>query len=180
MRDRPAQHRRPLLSLLARLEVVHFPLLMDHKLRGQKGEGLPGRLPEAEIGLVSGSVAHEEHLAVLREMRQKSTFLDGPRHLRHPWRHSGHAERVVPSGGSAKPVFSTAPPAPAVIPTEGLPVFLDRVYSIDEKVKVDLSLPGCPPNPQQIAEALEAILNHQEQRHTGKKRLRDLSCHPGG
>jgi F420-non-reducing hydrogenase small subunit len=34
----------------------------------------------------------------------------------------------------------------------------DRVYSVNEVIKVDISIPGCPPTPEWIANALVALL----------------------
>ena len=46
----------------------------------------------------------------------------------------------------------------ALIPNdEELPAILDRVYPCHEIVKVDLFPPGCPPRPELLWQALEAI-----------------------
>ena len=39
-----------------------------------------------------------------------------------------------------------------------LPACLDRSYALDEKIKVDIYLPGCPPHPDWIGEAIVALL----------------------
>ncbi|CAD7781974.1 hypothetical protein DMNBHIDG_02873 [Candidatus Methanoperedenaceae archaeon GB37] len=39
-----------------------------------------------------------------------------------------------------------------------MPAWLDRVYAIDEIAKVDIYIPGCPPHPQNINEAINALL----------------------
>ena len=59
-----------LLELLARVEIVHFPLLMDQKYAGRAGEGDGPELPAADLGLVSGGVASEEQRAILLAMRR--------------------------------------------------------------------------------------------------------------
>ena len=45
---------------------------------------------------------------------------------------------------------------------ENLPKLLDRVYAVDEIVKVDLKLPGCPTSPQIFAQAITALLEGKE------------------
>jgi len=48
---------------------------------------------------------------------------------------------------------------PAADPDDpALPRMLPRTYALDEKIKVDLALPGCPPHPDHIAEAILALL----------------------
>jgi F420-non-reducing hydrogenase small subunit len=47
-------------------------------------------------------------------------------------------------------------------PSENLPPLLDRVYAVDEKIKVDIAIPGCPTNPVIIVEALTALLEGKE------------------
>jgi F420-non-reducing hydrogenase small subunit len=156
-----------LLGLLDRVDIVHFPLLMDHKYQGGvNGEGEMG-LPEAEIGLVSGGVANEEHLTVLRAMREKCRTLisfgtcathGGIPALRNQWPINEALQTIFASGSED---------GKGLIPTE-VPAQLDRVYSIDEKVRVDVSLPGCPPKPEKILEVIEALLEHQSLHLTSK------------
>ena len=57
------------------LEIVHAPVLMDHKYFGQCGEGVTLTIPEAVVGIVTGGVANHEHLEVLEEMRKKCKVL---------------------------------------------------------------------------------------------------------
>lgn len=147
-----------LLPLLDRVEIVHFPLLMDHKYMAPLG-GAALSLPEAEIGLVSGGVAHNEHLAVLREMRRQCRTLialgtcathGGIPAMRNQWPLADSLQTVMAAG--------FIDPSPAKAESSA---FLDRVYSIDEQVRVDVSLPGCPPQPQLIATVIEALLNKE-------------------
>ena len=146
-----------LLDLFAQAEIVHFPLLMDHKYGAPHGEG-DLSLPEADIGVISGGVAHEDHLRVLQEMRRHCRTLialgtcathGGIPAMRNQWSTADTLQTVYSAGGEDDSV-----PSPA-------PAFLDRVYSIDEKVRVEVSLPGCPPRPQLIGAVIHALL-HQE------------------
>jgi len=43
-----------------------------------------------------------------------------------------------------------------------LPLLLDRVYPCHEVVKIDYSLPGCPPRPEAIWKALTALLDGKD------------------
>ncbi len=144
------------------LEIVHSPVLMDHKYFGQTGEGVTLTIPEAVVGIVTGSVSNDEHLEVLEEMREKCQVLialgtcatDGG----IPALMNGQ-DRVESWEG----IFSTVTTDPgASIPTVEVPAPLDRVYACDEKVKVDMKLPGCPPNPSHIAEVIVSLLENRD------------------
>ena len=65
----------PLIDILSKLEIVHMPVLMDHKLYGQTGEGSEMEIPQAEVGILSGSVRNEEHKHLAEEMRKKCNVL---------------------------------------------------------------------------------------------------------
>lgn len=43
-------------------------------------------------------------------------------------------------------------------PQQDIPPLLDRVYAVDEVVKVDLKLPGCPTTPELFATAVTSLL----------------------
>jgi NAD-reducing hydrogenase small subunit len=51
--------------------------------------------------------------------------------------------------GGAAAVLARAWAGPGGVPARapGLPALLDRVLPLHEQVRVDLSLPGCPPRP---------------------------------
>jgi F420-non-reducing hydrogenase small subunit len=43
-------------------------------------------------------------------------------------------------------------------PSEDIPPLLDRVYALDEVIKVDVFIPGCPTSPELVANALTSLL----------------------
>ena len=65
----------PLLDVLKQVEIVHMPVLMDHKLYGQTGEGTEMEIPAADVGLISGGIRSEEHKKLALEMRKKCKIL---------------------------------------------------------------------------------------------------------
>ena len=65
----------PLIDVLKQVEIVHMPVLMDHKLLGQTGEGTELEIPAADVGLISGGIRSEEHKKLAQEMRNKCKFL---------------------------------------------------------------------------------------------------------
>ena len=146
-----------LLELLEHLDIVHMPVLMDHKLSGQLGEKEQLTVPEADVGIVSGGVANEEHVEILLEMRKKCTTLIA---LGTCATHGG-----IPAMANEWPmqqclttVFSTPSTDSCSVPDQEVPLFLDRVYATDEKVAVDILIPGCPPDPDTIKHVLTALI----------------------
>ncbi|MDD2463536.1 MAG: methyl viologen-reducing hydrogenase [Desulfobulbus sp.] len=154
-----------LIALLSRVEVVHFPLLMDHKY--QEVHDVTGSpLPEAEIGVVSGGVASEEQLALVQAMRASCRILvalgtcathGGIPAMRNQWTAQETLQTVYAYGTDEL----------VLIPAE-ISKPLDRVYSVDEKVKVDCLLPGCPPAAEAIVDVLIGLVEDRTVVTTGK------------
>ncbi|APV44279.1 F420-non-reducing hydrogenase small subunit [Dehalogenimonas formicexedens] len=148
----------PLLDLLPSLEFVHMPVLMDHKLFGQTGEKKHMEIPEADVGIVTGSIRNQENKELAEEMRRKCKIIIS---LGSCANFGG-----IPALGNMYnngDIFDiayrkTASTEAGDNPSQGLPALTDRVYSVNEVIKVDVSIPGCPPTPEWIAGALTALL----------------------
>jgi F420-non-reducing hydrogenase small subunit len=150
------------------LELVHAPMLMDHKYFGQCGEGVTLTIPEAVVGFVSGGVSNREHLEVLEEMRGKCNVLIAlgtcATHGGIPALMNGQNRKE-----SWEAIFTSPTTDPgAGVPTVGVAKPLDRVYACDEKVKIDMQLPGCPPNPALIGELIRSLVESREPVLPGK------------
>jgi F420-non-reducing hydrogenase small subunit len=164
-------------DLLARVEVVHFPLLMAHKY-GRAEAGAALSLPEAEIGVVSGGVATRRQLEILEAMRASCQILvalgtcathGGIPAMRNQWT----------TRETLQTVYAFGTEEAALIPAEiGEP--LDRVYSVDEKVRVDVLVPGCPPAAEAIVELLGALVEKRALPTAGKSVCETCPCWRGG
>ncbi len=148
----------PLLDVLKQVQIVHMPVIMDHKIYGQTGEKVEMEIPEAEVGLISGGVRNEEHKKLAQEMRKKCKTLialgscacyGGVPALANQYAVAELLEKVY--HGS----LSTDTDG---IPNRDIPPMTDRVYAVSEVVKVDLQLPGCPTTPEMVANALLSLL----------------------
>ena len=150
-----------LLAVLPQLEFVHIPVLMDHKYFGQTGEGDVHHLeiPPAVVGLISGGIRNQEHLEVAEAMRRSCQVVialgtcathGGIPSLINSFDNEDLFERYYRGSETTDPHATPNDPV--------LPGLLDRTYALDEKIKVDLYLPGCPPHPDQIGEAIVALL----------------------
>lgn len=148
----------PLLGLLPKLEFVHMPVLMDHKYYGQAGEKRELEIPEADVGIISGGIRNEENQRVTEEMRRKCKILIA---LGSCANFGG-----IPALGNmytVQEIFDkvyrgTRSTDSGDTPSTDIPPFKDRVYAVSEAVKVDVQLPGCPPTPELVAEALTSLL----------------------
>jgi F420-non-reducing hydrogenase small subunit len=148
-----------LLTVLGLVDFVHLPALMDHKYYGQTGQGTHIEIPEADVGIISGGLRNAEHLEVAEEMRRKCKAVIA---LGTCATHGGIPALANSYGNSEilDRYYSTETTAPfdGTIPGDGVPELLDRCYALDEKIAVDIYLPGCPPHSDQIFEALTAFL----------------------
>jgi F420-non-reducing hydrogenase small subunit len=149
-----------LLDLLPELNFVHIPVLIDHKYYGQTGEKDVMEIPEAVVGIVSGSVRNDEHKKVLEEMRKKTKILIALG--------SCAAYGGIPSQANMftnedifEKVFRDCPSTDSAPDPDhpDVPKWLDNCKALDEVVNVDITIPGCPPHPELIAEAVTALLN---------------------
>ena len=147
-----------LLDILPLIEVVHSPVLMDHKYYPHGGNGTKPEIPEADVALITGCVRNEENKLLAQEIRNKSKILiangscasfGGIPALANMFTREDMLEKVY------KGIKSTEPGAP---PKENVPALLDRVYSLDEVVKVDVYLPGCPTDPSLLVTALKSLI----------------------
>jgi len=148
----------PLLDILPNLEFVHMPVLMDHKYFGQTGEGTEMTIPEADIGIVSGGVRNEKEKHVLEEMRKKTNTLISLGSCASFGGIPAMANMYSLEDLYDKVYRNSVTTDSADTPATNLPPLLDRVYALDEIVSVDAYIPGCPPNPTMIADALTALL----------------------
>jgi F420-non-reducing hydrogenase small subunit len=149
----------PLLDILPHLNFVHITPLIDHKLFGQLGEKTEMDVPEAVVGIVTGGVRTDEQKHELQEIRKKTKFLialgtcachGGVPAQANMFKNEDVFEKVFRQSPSTDP--SPDPEDPSV------PKWTPTCAAVDEVVKVDISIPGCPPHPDWIVEAITALL----------------------
>lgn len=139
-----------LINLVETVEFVRLPVLMDEK-----------GYPSADVGIVEGAVRSEHDRQALLRLRDSVKTLiafgscavyGGPSGIGWLYDRESVLDRVYGSGPTNAP--GGRPDSDAVKLEEG-------VVPIDEIVKVDLHLPGCPPHPYFIASAISAALGTQ-------------------
>ncbi len=151
----------PLLDILKQLQIVHMPVLMDHKLFGQTGERAEMEIPEAEVGILTGGIRNEDNKKLAQEMRKKCKTLialgscacyGGIPALNNLYTTEEVLQKVYRESCSTEADG---------LPHEEIPPLTDRVYAVSEVVPVDLSLPGCPTTPEMVTAALTALLENK-------------------
>ncbi|MBN1918723.1 MAG: NADP oxidoreductase [Verrucomicrobia bacterium] len=113
------------------------------------------------VGLIEGGCANEENVEVLREFRKHCDVLiavgecaimgDIPA-----------MRNMVPLKECLDEAYLNGPsvynPSGQVPNDPEIPLLLNKVYPINEVVKIDYFLPGCPPSADTIWQALTALL----------------------
>jgi NAD-reducing hydrogenase small subunit len=114
------------------------------------------------VGLIEGGCCNEENVKVLQDFRQhcdiliaigECSIMGGLPALRNGIPLKECMEEAYLKGPSVYNPSGKIPNDPE------LPLILNRVYPINEVVKVDYYLPGCPPPADTLWEALVALLN---------------------
>ena len=135
-----------LLAVLDELDIVRLPILMDTK-----------DYPEAEIGLVTGSIRSEHDLRAAKKMREscKTIVAFGTCPVYGGPQSAGYAhtrdELLDGAYGHNASTRTTTPPV-------DVPPLLDANVPLDAEIDVDVYIPGCPPHPAFIFDGLTALL----------------------
>ena len=116
-----------------------------------------------DIGLIEGGVCNAENAEVLREFRDRCKILVAvgacainggiPAMRNHIDMESCLVEAYIDGIGITDPQIPNDPE---------LPLLLDKVYPIHEVVKIDYSLPGCPPSADVFWQFLSDFIEGRE------------------
>ncbi len=152
----------PLLDILPKLEFVHMPVIMDHKLFGQTGDQPGPEIPEADVGIITGSIRNEENKKLAEEMRKKCKTLIALGSCACYGGLPALANQFMVDEIYEKVYRGCVSTDSADTPSQEVPPLTDRVYALHEVVNVDLKLPGCPTTPEMVVEALTGLLEGKE------------------
>ena len=144
-------HER-LLNVLEKVEIVRLPILVDVK-----------GYPKAKLGLLSGALRTEHDITSAKKMRESCDIImafgtcavfGGPQG-------SGFAHTLDELTDAAFRKNSST--RTDTVPNENLsPLLASGVRPVDSVIEIDRYLPGCPPHPSFIFEALISILENRE------------------
>jgi F420-non-reducing hydrogenase small subunit len=140
-------HER-LLKVLEAISIVRLPILVDIK-----------DYPKATLGIVTGALRTEHDVACAKKMREscQKILAFGTCAVYGGPQGSGYAHSLEELQNAA---FVNNPSTEThFVPDKGVPPLLaDGVKPLDAAISVDAYLPGCPPHPYYIFEALQALL----------------------
>ena len=155
-----------LATLLGKVDVVLWPVALDHKRRDV--EALPDGA--IDVAFVNGAVRLTEQDEWAQLLRRKARILVA-------FGACAHLGGVVGLGnlGDRREILDAAYRRPPSVSNPGgplpgqpvqagghdltLPVLLSRTLPLGDVVPVDYVLPGCPPSPPLIAAAVERLLS---------------------
>jgi len=149
----------PLLDILPLLEFQHMTALVDHKFFGQLGDKTAMEIPEADVAILSGGVRNAEMKHELEEVRKKTKVLialgscatyGGVPAQANMWKNEEVFDKIFRHCSTTEPHADPTDPS--------VPPWTPTCMALDEVVKVDINVPGCPPHPDWIVEALTAVL----------------------
>ena len=157
-----------ILDVVANAEIVFWPVAMDVKYKDVDA------MPDGSIDVCffNGSIRMEEQERIAKLLRRKSKLLiafgtcahqGGVPGLANLWNKKEIFEKVYLQAPSTKNPDATLPKT-AVKAEEGeltLPEFYDTVKTLDQTVEVDYYIPGCPPHPNLVVKAVEAIVKNE-------------------
>lgn len=140
-----------LLELLSTVELRYSPI-MDAK-----------EIPEVDVALIEGGIGNEHNLSVARELRDKAKTviafgscacfggLPGLRNLFdvEDVKQRAFCETVTDGKGVTRH-------------SEAVPALLPNVHPLSDYIQIDYALPGCPPRPDLLGEAIGAILRGEQ------------------
>ena len=153
-----------LLDVDASFDFMFCPCLLDTKKKDIEA------LPDGEIAvtLFNGAIRTDENLEMAHLMRRKSKTLVAygscaangciPA-LSNLHEREQHFESIYRDNPSLDNPAGILPTEEVAVPegTLRLPRFFDRVRSLRQVVDVDYVIPGCPPEPHQLWNVIEAL-----------------------
>ncbi len=156
------------LDVAAAVDIVLWPVALDFKY------GDVEKLKDGEIAVsfINGAIRTSEQEEITKLLRKKSglvvafgscSHMGGIPGLANLWDREHIFNTVykeVPTINNPKDLI----PQEKVKVPEGeltLPAFYDTVYTLDQVIDVDYYLPGCPPPPDLISDAVTAILENK-------------------
>jgi len=155
-----------ILDVVAAIDIVMWPVAMDFKRKDLEA------LADGEIAatFLNGAIRSSEQEEMAHLLRRKSRYmiafgscaqLGGIPGLANAWDRNSIFQRVYSEGPTTLNPENTTPQS--TLRDNGrtvtLPVFYDTVKTLAQSVDVDYLVPGCPPTPELLKQAVGALLS---------------------
>jgi len=125
-----------------------------------------------DVALVEGAIANQEHLDMIREVRDRSQFLVSFGDCAV----TGNVTAIRNISDTAESVLTRAYIAAAdthaQLPHAVVPPLLETVIPVHQVVPVDCYLPGCPPDADRIRAVLEPLMRGDRPTLSGSEYIR--------
>jgi len=137
-----------IVSLLEKVDIMYSPVV-DSK-----------EIPKVDVGVISGALGNDEEVHLAKKMREQCDILvawgdcavfGGINTMRNFMPTKEVLEKAYID------TVSTVNPK-GVIPGEDIPELLPKATPIDQVVKVDVYVPGCPPDADTILWVFQELL----------------------
>jgi F420-non-reducing hydrogenase small subunit len=151
-----------LLTVVKQADILFWPVAIDTKYEDLEGIG-DG---EIEVTLINGAIRMDDQVHMARLLRKKSRILMAHGSCAHLGGVVGLANFFT-RDAILQRIYHDVPSAEHVreprFPGQGsqeapLPYFSNYVQTLDQVVSVDYYIPGCPPTPELIKEAIFSVL----------------------
>ena len=153
------------LDVVNAVDIVFWPVALDFKVSDVES------MPDGSItvSFINGAIRLSEQEEMAKLLRRKSRFviafgscshMGGVPGLANLWdkesifRYYYHEAPSLQGKDGGEPVMRVKVPEG----TLELPAFWDTVKALDQVIDVDYYVPGCPPTPQLLANAVQALL----------------------
>ncbi len=153
-----------LIDLAQMVDVVYSPVGSDIKEYPQ----------DVDVVLVEGGIANEDNLELILQVRERSKFLISFGDCAI----TANVPAMRNMLGGTEPVLKRCylelgdinrqlPHEPGIVPE-----LLPQVRPVHEVVKVDLYMPGCPPDAERIKAVLEPLLQGEQPLMEGREMIK--------
>ena len=154
-----------LLKIAEAVDIILWPVALDFKRKDVEalGDG------EITVSFINGAVRLEEQQQMVELLRRKSSLVvafgscahtGGIPGLANFWTRDAIFERVYKQAPTVENPEGTTPQEKTAIDVGELtlPEFFNTVKTLGQTIPVDYYLPGCPPSPTLVMNAVTAIL----------------------
>ncbi len=139
-----------LIPVARKIELVYGPLVDAHEFP-----------EEVDVTFIEGAVSTDEDIEKVHQIRQNSKVLVSLGDCAVTGNVSA-MRNTVPVKRLLHSVYVEKSDRDGAIPKENLPQLAPQCRPVQDFVKIDISVPGCPPAAKVIGEVLENLLDNRK------------------